>query len=38
MRAIEGPHIDRDHAEMDRSDEQIRQRVAPDAYDVAPVA
>ena len=31
-------HIDRDHPEMDRTDEQIRQRVAADAYDVAPVA
>jgi predicted small metal-binding protein len=31
-------HIDRDHPEMDRSDEQIRQRVAADAYDVVPVA
>ena len=31
-------HVDRDHPEMDRTDEQIRQRVAADAYDVAPVA
>ncbi|MDP9255763.1 MAG: DUF1059 domain-containing protein [Actinomycetota bacterium] len=31
-------HVDRDHPEMDRSDEQIRARVAADAYDVASVA
>jgi hypothetical protein len=31
-------HVDRDHPEMDRADEQIRRRVAADAYDVAPVA
>jgi predicted small metal-binding protein len=30
-------HIDRDHPEMDRSDEQIRERIAADAYDLAPV-
>jgi hypothetical protein len=28
-------HVDRDHPEMERSDEQIRERVAADAYDVA---
>jgi predicted small metal-binding protein len=28
-------HIERDHPEMDRSDEQIRQRIAADAYDLA---
>jgi hypothetical protein len=28
-------HIDRDHPEMDRTDEEIRQRVAADAYDLA---
>jgi predicted small metal-binding protein len=28
-------HVDRDHQEMERSDEQIRERVAADAYDVA---
>jgi predicted small metal-binding protein len=27
-------HVDGDHPEMDRSDEQIRERVAADAYDV----
>jgi predicted small metal-binding protein len=27
-------HVDRDHPEMQRSDEQIRQRVANDAYNV----
>lgn len=26
-------HVDRDHSEMQRSDEQIRQRVTRDAYD-----
>ncbi len=31
-------HIDRDHPEMQRSDEDIRARVTADAYDVAPVA
>ena len=31
-------HIDRDHPEMDRDDEQIRQRISADAYDVAGVA
>jgi hypothetical protein len=29
-------HIDSDHPEMERSDEQIRERVAADAYDVEP--
>jgi predicted small metal-binding protein len=27
-------HIDREHPEMDRSDEQIRVRVTADAYDL----
>lgn len=27
-------HIDRDHPEMKRTDEQIRERVAVDAHDV----
>lgn len=31
-------HIDRDHPEMDRTDEQVRRRIAADAFDVAPVA
>jgi predicted small metal-binding protein len=31
-------HVDRDHPEMQRSDEQIHARVAADAYDVATVA
>ena len=26
-------HVDRDHPEMQRSDDEIRQRVAADAYD-----
>lgn len=26
-------HVDRDHPEMERTDEQIRERVAADAYD-----
>jgi len=31
-------HVDRDHPEMKRSDDDLRARVAADAYDVAPVA
>lgn len=31
-------HIDRDHPEMQRSDEDIRARVTADAYDAQPVA
>ena len=31
-------HLDRDHPEMQRSDEDLRARVAADAYDVATVA
>lgn len=27
-------HVDRDHPEMERSDEQIRERIAHDAYEV----
>jgi predicted small metal-binding protein len=27
-------HVDRDHPEMERTDAQIRDRVAADAYDV----
>jgi hypothetical protein len=30
-------HVDRDHPEMQRTDEEIRQRVAADAYDLQPV-
>ena len=30
-------HIDRDHPEMERTDDQVRERVAADAYDVQPV-
>jgi hypothetical protein len=30
-------HVDRDHPEMQRTDEQLRARVSADAYDVAPV-
>jgi hypothetical protein len=29
--------IDRDHPEMDRTDDQIRRRVAADAYDLQAV-
>jgi hypothetical protein len=29
--------IDRDHPEMDRSDEQVRERIAANAYDAEPV-
>jgi rhodanese-related sulfurtransferase/predicted small metal-binding protein len=31
-------HVDRAHPEMDRTDGQIRERVAADAYDMQPVA
>jgi hypothetical protein len=31
-------HIDRDHPEMERTDDQVRERVAADAYDVQAVA
>jgi predicted small metal-binding protein len=31
-------HIDREHPEMQRPDDQVRERVAADAYDVQPVA
>jgi hypothetical protein len=30
--------VDRDHPEMERTDEQMRERIAADAYDVAGVA
>jgi predicted small metal-binding protein len=26
-------HVDRDHPELERTDEQLRQRIANDAYD-----
>lgn len=29
-------HVDRDHPDMQRTDAQIHERVAADAYDVAP--
>ena len=31
-------HVDREHPEMQRTDAQIRERVAADAYDVQAVA
>jgi predicted small metal-binding protein len=31
-------HVDRDHPGMERTDEEIRDRIAADAYDVAIVA
>jgi predicted small metal-binding protein len=31
-------HIDTDHLEMDRTDEQVRERITADAYDAQPVA
>jgi hypothetical protein len=41
MRAIDCPcghHLEAaDHPEMDRTDEQMRERIAADAYDVAGV-
>jgi hypothetical protein len=30
-------HIDRDHPEMQRTDDQVRERVAADAYHLQPV-
>jgi hypothetical protein len=30
-------HVDRDHPEMQRTDEELRERVAADAYDLQPV-
>ena len=30
-------HVDRDHPEMQRTDEELRARIAADAYDVAAV-
>jgi predicted small metal-binding protein len=27
-------HVDQDHPEMERTDEQLRERVAADAYDI----
>jgi predicted small metal-binding protein len=31
-------HIVRDHPEMERTDEQIRERIVADAYDLQPTA
>ena len=31
-------HVDREHPEMERTDEQIRERIGADAYDVAAVS
>jgi predicted small metal-binding protein len=31
-------HVDRDHPEMQRTDEQLRERIAADAYDAAAVS
>jgi predicted small metal-binding protein len=30
-------HVDRDHPEMERSDEQLRERIAADAYEATTV-
>jgi hypothetical protein len=30
-------HVDRDHLEMQRSDQQLRERIATDAYEPATV-
>jgi predicted small metal-binding protein len=30
-------HIDTDHPDMQRTDDQVRERVAADAHDIAPV-
>jgi hypothetical protein len=31
-------HVDQDHPEMQRTDQQLRERIAADAYDIAQVA
>ena len=31
-------HVDRDHPEMQRTDEQLRERIAADSYDLQPVS
>ena len=31
-------HVDREHAEIERTDAQIRERVAADVHDAQPVA
>ena len=31
-------HVDRDHPEMQRTDDELRQRIAADGYDVEPSA
>jgi hypothetical protein len=36
--ALARRHIDEEHPEMDRTDEQVRERVAADAYDTETVA
>ena len=33
-----GDHVNRDHPGMQRTDEEIRDRIVADAYDAAPVA
>ena len=30
-------HVDRDHPELERTDDQLRERIAADAYEVATV-
>jgi hypothetical protein len=30
-------HVDREHPEFERTDDELRRRVAADGYDVAPV-
>ena len=30
-------HVDRDHPELERTDDQLRERIATDAYEVATV-
>jgi predicted small metal-binding protein len=31
-------HVDSDHSEMERTDDQLRERIAGDAYEVEPAA
>jgi hypothetical protein len=33
MRVIAREHVDRDHPEMQRTDDELRRRIAADAYD-----
>jgi hypothetical protein len=38
LRRVAREHLRRDHADMQLTDEQLRERIAADAYDVQPAA